>query len=426
MSNVKAKIEEKANIVAGMNDISVRCHNEKRSMTQEEIAEFDKRDADVIRLTNEIESELRFEKSAKHAEEIQVREDREYHAYGGPTRDDINNALRSVLWDQTKSVPAEFQKAAVKCGITARNLAFNLLDESELRTLGDAPQTTGTNSSGKYLIQDAVAKPLERALKYYSDLRSIATVKRTSGDGDYPININDDTSNKGVLIAENTVVDNQALSFSQAKMKAYKFSSKAILVPTELIEDQSTDLASYVAQTLGERISRALNDYHTTGTGSSQPSGIVTGASAGKTAAADDVFTWQELCVDLVHSVDRAYRTNCGFMMNDLVLATVKKFVDTTGRPIYLPSLVAGQPDTINGYPVYVNNSMASAVAADAVVALFGDFSHFCIRDVRDIRVNVLDQLFAHYDQIAYLGWYRGDSLVTNSRAIKKLTMASA
>jgi hypothetical protein len=56
-----------------------------------------------------------------------------------------------------------------------------------------------------------------------------------------------------------------------------------------------------------ERIGRGTNQHFTTGTGSSQPQGIVTGATTGVTAAGVAAITADEL-IDLVHSVDPAYR----------------------------------------------------------------------------------------------------------------------
>lgn len=421
-----AKIEEKMSVVSQLNEMTAQVKKENRSFSSEELEKFDNLSAEITRLDSEIESEARFAKAAELTEKMNIRNDVMFSTNKlGITAKDADLALRSILWDhRVRPCPTEFIRAAQKLGLDQHNLGVKLYDENELRALGDSPQTTTTNGSGKYLIQDALAPALEIALKTHSNIRSVAKIKRTSGDGDYPINFIDDTANKGVLIAENTVVDNQALAFTRKTMKAYKFSSKAVLLPTELVEDTSSNLISEIGNLLGERISKILTDYHTTGTGSSQPAGIVTGSTLGVTAADTTDFTWQEL-VALMDSIDPKYLKNCGWMMNTVTRTKIRQLADGNNRPIYIDSLVPGVPDTLLGYPVTLNQAMANPAAGEKPI-LFGDFSQFWIRDVRDISVNVLRELFAHYDQICYMAWYRGDSLLVTPAAVKHIIMAAS
>jgi HK97 family phage major capsid protein len=69
------------------------------------------------------------------------------------------------------------------------------------------------------------------------------------------------------------------------------------------------------------------------------------------------------------------------------VLAEVKKIVDaSTGRPIWMPNMIGGAPDTILGYPYFINQSMAVAAGSGSGKSiLFGQLSKYIIRDVRDV-----------------------------------------
>ena len=194
----------------------------------------------------------------------------------------------------------------------------------------------------------------------------------------------------------------------------------------QLAQDAGIDLPSFVARKAGERLGRVENTYFTTGSGSSQPQGFITGATTGKTTAGATAITYNEI-VDLVHSVDVAYRTNATFVMHDLILAYVRKIRDDSGgsglgRPIWEPSVQVGVPDSLLGFPVKVNNFMASTVATTNKTIAFGDFrSALAVRRVNGGQLMTLRERYAEYLQIGYFAFERADSVVQDSSAVKLL-----
>ena len=95
----------------------------------------------------------------------------------------------------------------------------------------------------------------------------------------------------------------------------------------------------------GRAVGNALGAHLATGTGSSQPAGIVTGATTGVTGgtAVSGAFTADNL-IDLYFSVIAPYRNSpkCGWIMKDATLAAVRKLKDTTNQYLWQPGLVAG------------------------------------------------------------------------------------
>ena len=87
--------------------------------------------------------------------------------------------------------------------------------------------------------------------------------------------------------------------------------------------------------------------------------------------------------IDLKHSVDPAYRLSpsCAFMMHDSTMATVRKLKDSQSRYLWELSTIAGEPDRLDGFPVIVNNDMASALTTGQKLVLFGDFRAYHIQD---------------------------------------------
>lgn len=282
-----------------------------------------------------------------------------------------------------------------------------------------------TSGAGKETIPAGFFAELDRKMLAYDGARQVARVINTPSGNSLPWPKVDDTGNTGALLAEATTIGTSVdPTFSAVTLGSYKFSSKAVLVSAELLEDSAFNLSDLISGLLAERLGRVMATYDTTGTGSGQPEGIVAGSAAGKTAASATAFTPDEM-IDLMHSVDIAYRNErCGFMMHDTILKTVRKFKDNDGQYIWQPGLQLGAPDRLFGYPVVVNNNMDSALTTGKKLILFGDFSHFVIRDVGSTRFYRLDELYRGTDQTGFVALRRMDSKMIQSAAVKHLVLA--
>jgi HK97 family phage major capsid protein len=333
----------------------------------------------------------------------------------------------------------QMQRAAAKAGLDLNNRNFHMkLPRVALRNTDaasivewDKRAAMGTTSGavGLYTVPDETMRELEISMLAFGGMRQVATVLRTDTGAALPIPTSDDTSNKGAIVAENSTTAEVDITFGQIVLDSYKYSSKYVLVSVELLQDSAINVAAFIGKALGERLGRITNDHFTTGTGSGQPNGIVTASSAGVSSVADPP-TYDNF-VDLVHSIDPAYRTNAKFMLNDATLKTIKKIKvlqysgDTTGVPLWSPSMVAGQPDSILGFPYVINQSMASP-GSSAKKVIFGDLSKYLIRDVRDVTLLRLDERFAEYHQVAFLAFSRhdGDLLDAGTDPVKHMAQA--
>jgi len=273
--------------------------------------------------------------------------------------------------------------------------------------------SVGTSAQGGYTVPTEVATSVADALKDFGGMRAVSEVFRTAQGNDINFPTSDGTSETGELIGENTTATGADPSFGVVTLKTYKFSSKVVACPFELLQDSSIDMEAFIKARLVTRLGRVTNTYFTTGTGTGQPNGIVTAAASGKVGTTGQTVTviYDDL-VDLVHSVDPAYRNlgRCKFMMNDSSLRVIRKLKDTTGRPILLPcydGLGGSFPDTLLGYPIQINQDIA-VMAANAKSILFGDFTFYKIRDVMDIQMfRFDDSAYIKLGQIGFLAWMR-------------------
>lgn len=288
--------------------------------------------------------------------------------------------------------------------------------------------STTTNSEGGFTVQSEVASQLIDSLKAFGGMRRVADVFSTASGNSLSYPTSDGTSETGELIGENTTATAADPVFGTVGLPVYKFSSKIVAVPFELLQDSQIDVEGFVMGRLRTRLGRVTNTFFTTGTGTSQPRGAVTGASTGVTAAnstSQVTAVIYDSLINLQHSVDPAYRElgNCGFMFNDTTLREIRKMKDSQNRPIFVPGyevgVPGGVPDTLLGSPITINQDMAN-MAANARSILFGDFSFYKIRDVMDVTMfRFADSNYARLGQVGFLAWLRSGGNLVDTGALK-------
>ena len=284
-----------------------------------------------------------------------------------------------------------------------------------------------TGSTGGFTVPEGFVNQLEINLLFFGGMMQVADLMRTTSGNDLPWPTADDTSNTGVQLSESTSIGTSVdPSIGQVVFKAYKFSSKLILIPQELLEDSAFNLAAVIGQMLGERLGRITNTKMTTGSGAATPRGIVPASTAGKTTASATAIASDEM-LDLLHSVDPAYRNGARWMFHDNILLALRKLKDGQGQYLWVPGLATGQSDVILGHPLTINQDMADTVTNDAKTVLFGQLNKYKIRQVRQIRLRRLVERYADTDQEGFVAFLRqdGNLLDAGTAPVKHLLQAA-
>lgn len=276
-----------------------------------------------------------------------------------------------------------------------------------------ATMSTTTPAEGGYTVQKDVAKVIVDALKAFGGVRMSGATILTTDQGnpiDYPNS--DGTSETGEQLAENATATDLDISFGVVNLATYKYSSKVVAVPIELLMDSAVDIEAFVRQRLVNRVGRITNTKFTTGTGTNEPRGVVTAAASGVVGATGSTTSLGSAGVDalinLQHSVDPAYRQRgAKFMMHDQSLKNVRLLKDANGRPIFIPGYEmtnpGGFPDTLLGNEICINQDMP-VMAANAKSILYGDFSPYIIRDVMALTLlRFDDSAYAKKGQVGFL-----------------------
>jgi len=194
-----------------------------------------------------------------------------------------------------------------------------------------------------------------------------------------------------------------------ANLGAYTYRTPVLPISYEFLQDSAFN-ESTIIDAFAESLGRGVNAHLTTGTGSSQPQGIVTASASGKVGTTGQTVSviYDDL-VDLEHSIDPAYRASgCKWMFHDNTLKVLKKIKDTTGLPLFVPAVSGPAVDTIMGYQFQINQDMP-VMAANAKSMLFGRMDKYKTRIVRDVTMLRLTERYADYLQVGFIGFMRAD-----------------
>jgi len=330
---------------------------------------------------------------------------------------DKNLALRGFLLGNDAT--NEQRAAAERTGLNLQSRSLTIpLSAYQI----EERDNTSSGSAGGYTIPQGFLAELNIRRALFNPMREHARVLQTETGNPLPLPTVDDTSNTGSLVAEASASSATDVTFGQVTLNSYTYRT-LIKASNELLRDTGIDIQAYLAQLMGDRIGRSESAAFATGTGSSQPQGFVTGASAGVTAASATAITINEV-VGLINSLDAAYHPNAKFAMHQSVWYYLLKLQDSLGRNL-IPMNYADPTDRrLMGFPVILNNSMASSVATTAKTIAFGDFEQFYIRDAGPLEIRRLDERYADAYETGFLAVGRRDSKVVQTNAIKLLTQA--
>lgn len=400
-------LEERANAWSQVQDIQSRDER-----TADESATYRKALDDVDRLSREIETEERAERQRS----VMEGSERDRRDTSPRTEDDDQRDAADPTAEYRSAFSAFLRSGMDELPVEQRKLLREGFVEA--RALG-----AGTNTAGGYTVPVEMLNKMVETMKAFGGILSVADVITTSDGHPLTWPTNDDTSNTGALLSENTQATEQDMAFGQGQLGAYMYTSKIVRASFQLLQDSAFDMDTWLPRKLGERIGRALAVHLATGTGSGQPQGLITGLTKGVTSAAGTAISYDDL-VDLEFAIDPAYRNspNLRYVFADTALASLRKVKDADGRPLWAPTVAVGVPSTFNGHPYVVDNNMATlALGSKSVV--FGDIrAAYAVRQVQGAQTLRLTERYADYLQVGFLGFARFDAIVQDANAAAVLT----
>ncbi|MFZ5834028.1 MAG: phage major capsid protein [Pseudomonadota bacterium] len=272
-------------------------------------------------------------------------------------------------------------------------------DEAGLLALEGKALSAGVSADGGFLVTPETERQIDRLLSVASPIRSIATVQKISGNVyKKPFaTTSASTGWVGETAARPQTTTPTLVELSFPAMEIYAMPSATQTILDDAAVDTEAWLADEVQIIFAEQESLAF----VSGDGVNKPKGFLS-----YTNVANASWTWgnigylatgiagafaasnpSDVLVNLIYTLKQGYRSNANWVLNRNVQADIRKFKDANGMYLWQPSVVAGQPSTLMGYPVTESEDMPS-LAANSFSIAFGDFKRgYLIVDRLGIRV---------------------------------------
>jgi len=304
-------------------------------------------------------------------------------------------------------------RQAIKAGVT---------------TIEGRAQIAGTTTAGGFTVPTDLARVIDKTMKMWGPMydEAICTVINTSSGNPLDFPKTDDTA---VAVAQHTeagaMTDDGGVdaAFTKMTLGAFAYDTEWVQISMELLQDSAVDIEQFIGELLGERLARRVNSELTVGDGTGDPLGIVAASTLGKTAASTTAITADEL-IDLMHSVDPAYRASpkARWMFNDTTLASIRKLKQGDGQYLWtMGDIREGVPGRLLGAPYSINQAVVTAATATKPV-VFGDFGKYYVRKVGAPTVGVRREYY--WPNIGLAGVIRLDGDLIQTGAVKHLIMA--
>lgn len=385
--------EQRVKLVADWRQILDRAETEQRGLSVDEKAQVEKIEADIDGIKARIDAQEKLSK--------------------------LESEERSIVPESQRSLPKK-ETAEAPSADLYRAAFWHMVRTGEIGELRS--HTVGTDTRGGYTVPDEFRASLIQGLEERDVMRGLSTVI-TSSSG--TLSVPKVTAHgSAAWTAEEAPYTETNETFGEVTFNAYK-ASTIVKVSEELLNDSAFGLEAYLSGEFARQLADLEETAFVVGTGSGQPTGVVGGSTLGKTAAATNAITADEL-MDLQYALARPYRRRATWLMNDSTVKAIRKLktgVSSDNTYLWSPGLSANEPDTLLGNTVVTSPDMA-AIATGNKSVLYGDFSYYWIVDRQMIGMQRLVELYSANGQVGFRIFKRVDGKLTLATAVYHLIQA--
>lgn len=292
-----------------------------------------------------------------------------------------------------------------------------------------------TGDAGGYALPKEIDAVIDATLKGASPIRGIANVVKVGSAGYRKLVTTGGTPSgwaaENGARAETATPVFVEIAPPMGELYANPSATQAML------DDANFDVEEWLAGEIAAEFAKAEGAAFVNGNGINQPKGFLQQATSAagdasrafgtlqhvaSGAAGDFGSNPQERLIDLVQALRAPYRQGASFVMNAATLARIRKFKTSDGAFVWQPSLAAGQPATLLGYPVVEAEDMPD-VGANALAIAFGNFRAGYLIAERSETV-ILRDPYSNKPFVNFYATKRVGGCVSNSEAIKVMKFA--
>ena len=297
--------------------------------------------------------------------------------------------------------------------------------------------SAGSDPDGGYMLPHATTGSVITKMYEQSVMRQLATVQ-TISTNDIEGLIDNDDATAGWVSELGTRSDSATPTVAKYRIEAHEMYAMP-KASQRILDDAATDVEAWLAAKTADKFGRVEGLAFWQGTGTGQPRGLASYTTA---ATADEARAWGQFehvktgangafhttkadpLQDLLGAFKDQYLQNATWCMRRELRTDIRKMKEATSdRYLWEPSLQAGQPDRLLGYPVRIDQYMP-AKATDSLSLAFGDFKQaYLIVDRMGIRT--LRDPFTAKPYVVFYSTKRTGGGAQSTEAVKFLKLSA-
>lgn len=275
-----------------------------------------------------------------------------------------------------------------------------------------AVMTTADNGD---LIPATAASKILEVLEKANPLMGVVNSFTTATGATYNIPKGDDRAGTAYDVDEGVDAGDTDVAFETVAMGARLASTGMVQITRSMIQDDAYDIQGYVARKFGTRMGKFLAGRMTSGNGTTQVQGLVTGLTAASRvieSAASTGLTFKDLMA-AEEEVDDYYHDGAVWLLNRKTLNAFRGLTDSDGAPVLFQGNYAnGAPATILGKPYVIVPTFADNQVG------FGNFKEaYAFRQVAGLSIATANELYIKKNTVGVIGFMRYDAKLLNGEA---------
>jgi HK97 family phage major capsid protein len=295
---------------------------------------------------------------------------------------------------------------------------------------------SSTDAIGGYAVPEEIDRVIDETLVAISPIRAIANVVKVGSAG-YRKLIATGGTPSGWVAYEAARPETNTPTFTEVVPAAGDLYANPA-ASQQMLDDAMFDVEKWLAHEIATEFARAEGFAFVKGTGTNQPLGFISSPNATTADGVRPMGTLQTIgtgvsaafpasnpadkLIDLVQALRSPYRQGAVFVMNSATAAAIRKFKTSDGAFMFQPSLQAGSPATLLGYPLIEAEDMPD-IAANSLSIAFGNFKAGYVIAERN-ATTILRDPYTHKPYVHFYATKRIGGQVVNSESIKLLKFA--
>ena len=374
--NIREMMEARATMVAEARKLLDTAEAEKRELSAEERAQYDKAFDEARKLGDKIQREQ------------ELREEERRLAEAGRLEP-----------EGKKENPEERKLQAFRNFLVNGNAA-------EYRALANDSDATG---GFLHAAEQFVAR-LIKGLDNRVFVRQYATVLPVTGSDTLGVpTLTADPADPTWTTEIAAPSEDSTMAFGRRSLQPEQL-SKLIKISMKLLRTSALPIENLVADRLAYKFAVAQENAFLNGNGDGEPLGIFTADANGintdrdvSTGNSDTAVTADGL-TEAKYALKAQYRGSARWIFHRDGVKKISKLKDGEGQYLWRPGITAGEPDILMGLPVDESEYVPTTWATGLYVGALCNWSNYWIAELQGVELQRLVELYAGTSQIGFIG----------------------